>query len=496
MKKQILLTQLIFALLLSLSCARSRSVQTSGELSATFDKSLVYINASIDQYDGFQPWKRSPSADSVCYGTAVGPCQILTIAEPLANASLVQIKIHSSGQFIPAAIKVIDYDLNLCLLEISADSISTPLQTVIFTEEFKKGTELQGRWLSSDAAVKTSRGFLDRAMVLPSPTSYQRTLSFVVSNVSRQTSRGELYTSDGQAIGIAYSSSEQDVFLIPGEKILQFLKQANHKEYIGYGTTGFNYFEFLDPTVRKYLKMPEDMKDGCLVSSVYSKGTGSESLKFNDVLLEIDGYPINAFGRYQHPLYGEISFEHLLQRHVVGEPINFVVWRDGKRLELSAKSQRFESSEMLVPYQQYDKQPEYMVLGGYVFQKLTRNYLRLWGDNWSGKVPPHLLHYYRDLSLKSDEKRKDIVILSFVLPSEINLGYQNLGRIVVKTFNGMETNKISDLIKAQNLFPDSPFHVIEFEQEYPTLVIPKEKLSQTNQAIAELYGIQKTENIY
>lgn len=165
-------------------------------------------------------------------------------------------------------------------------------------------------------------------------------------------------------------------------------------------------------------------------------------------------------------------------------------------MDLQTQSARFDSSDMLVPYQEYDKQPEYMVLGGYVFQKLTRDYLQLWGENWPGKVPPHLFHYYRDLSLKPDEIRKDIVILSFVLPSTVNLGYQNLGRIVVKTFNGIEINRMSDLVSAVKMQSESPFHVIEFEQDYPTLVIPKENLDQIDQSIFELYGIQKAVNIY
>ena len=157
---------------------------------------------------------------------------------------------------------------------------------------------------------------------------------------------------------------------------------------------------------------------------------------------------------------------------------------------------RFDSKQMLVPYQEYDRQPEYMVIGGYVFQKLTRDYLQLWGDNWPGKTPPHLYHYYRDLALKPTKERKEIIVLSFVLPAPINLGYQNLGRIVVKSFNGVEIREMSDMIATVNKNADSPYHVVEFEMEYPTLVIPKENLEQMDQSILQLYGVQKAINIY
>ena len=479
------------------SCRQANTLdKQAAALSDGLENSLVYINVSVSHYDGFQPWKLSPAADTFCFGTAVGPYEILTIAEPLADASVIQVNVSGKNEFVPAKIKTIDYNLNLCLLEIAHDAVDHPLQPINFTADFKKGMELVGNWLSTDGTAKTSRGYLDRASILSCPTSYQRTLAFVASNTSRQTSRGELYTHNGKAIGIAYTSTDKDVVLIPSETILRFLNQTNKTGYIGFGTPGYEADNLLDPSVRKYLKMNEDMKDGNYVSYVYSHGTGSEILKIGDVVLAIDEHPLNAYGRYKHPLYEETSYEHLIQKHAVGEPVKFTVWREGKEIELQTTAGCFDSSQMLVPCQEYDRQPEYMVTGGYVFQKLTRDYLQLWGDNWPGKAPPHLYHYYRDLSMKPTDKRKDIVILSFVLPAPINLGYQNLGRAVVKTVNGVEINKMSDLITAFNTDNGSPFHVIEFEMENPTLVIPKTNLQQIDQTIFQLYGIQKPINIY
>jgi len=496
MKKLSLL--LFSAVLIGLcgSCRQAEKVSEKSGIEASFDHSLLYIDVSVSRYDGFQPWKLAQPVSISCFGTAVGPHEILTLAEPLADASLIQVKVYGGTKFIPASIKVIDYDLNLCLLEISPDAIEQPLQPVLFADDYAKGMELTGNWLSPDGTSKNSRGFIDRAVALPCPTSYQRTLAFVISNTSRQTSRGELYTKDHKPVGIAFSSSEKDVFLIPGETILRFLDKSGNTGYNGFGTPGYESYDLLDPSVRKYLKMPAEMKDGDYVSYVYSYGTGSDVLKFGDVVLSIDGHPLNAYGKYMHPRYEDISFEHLIQKHELGDPITFTVWRNGEQIELKTDTSRFDSKDMLVPYQEYDRQPEYMVVGGYVFQKLTRDYLQLWGDNWAGKTPPHLYHYYRDLALKPTKQRKEIVILSFVLPAPINLGYQNLGRIVVKSFNGMEIREMSDLAAAVKKNPESPFHVVEFEMEYPTLVIPKENLQTIDQTILQLYGIQKPENMY
>ena len=114
---------------------------------------------------------------------------------------------------------------------------------------------------------------------------------------------------------------------------------------------------------------------------------------------------------------------------------------------------------MLVPYYEYGRQPEYVVTGGFVFQKLTRPYLTNFGQDWMGRVTPHLFHYYRDMSLKPTIQRRDIVILSYCLPAPINIGYNDLAQLVVSSVNGMPISRIGDVIKARKLNPDSAFDV-------------------------------------
>lgn len=498
MKWNLLTAATVFVIGLCTSCRQYEASVDSRKLrEAVSEDSLVYIQIASSRYDLFQPWKRNPSQTAVCYGAAVGPYEVVTIAEPFTYATLVQVKTQQEAQFVPAEIKVIDYDLNLCLLKLDEKALSAPLKPAEFQEKYKKNLELTGHWLAADGTVKTSRGYVDRVIVRNCPTSYQRTLTFVLSSTSRQTSRGEVFADrTGAVYGIAFDSTETEVALIPSQTIVSFLREAGqNKKYIGYGTPGFETYDLVDPTVRRYLNLPEEIKDGCYVSVVYAKGTGSDVLKAGDVLLAIDGKTIDSFGKYEHPDLEKISYEHLIHTRPLGEPVSFTVYRDGKKIEIASKSMRFDSSEMLVPYQEYGKQPKYFITGGYVFQKLTLDYLKLWGENWQGKVPPHLLHYYRNLTMNPPAGRKEIVILSYVLPADINLGYQNLGRIVVKSINGMEISQLSDIPTALNASPDTPFHVVEFEMGYPTVVIPKENLERFNQMILQLYGIPKSTNI-
>ena len=118
-----------------------------------------------------------------------------------------------------------------------------------------------------------------------------------------------------------------------------------------------------------------------------------------------------------------------------------------------------------------------------------------WGDDWTGEVIPHMFHYYRNLAFKSTPERRDIVILSYVLPANINLGYHRLGQIVVKKFNGMTIRSIADILTAQKRNPDSKYDVVEFEMDNPVIVIDRDQLPAANMLISRNYGIYKLVNI-
>jgi hypothetical protein len=332
-------------------------------------------------------------------------------------------------------------------------------------------------------------------------------LHFVVTNTSQETGTGQLYCDGSTAVGIAFwNEGTKEAGLIPAVIINSFLSRAKEPNYPGVPAVGFDTQELLDPATRAYLKMPETIKTGVLVTDVYNLGTGSpstpstvlgtgDSLKPNDVLLAIDGKELDAYGKFLHPAYDRLLFHHLITSHKIGDEINFDVWRDGGRQQLKVVAWNFDVSRMLVPWYEYGRQPEYVITGGFVFQKLTRPYLAGWGKNWDGKVAPHLFHYFRDMAFKPTDDRKDIVILSYCLPAQINLGYTDLAQVVVSSFNGMPISCIDDIVKAQKLNPDSRFDVVEFEMDNPTVVIPRYQLSQTDAAIATNYGISKLTNI-
>jgi hypothetical protein len=466
------------------------------DVTETMKQSIVYLSTSFYGYEQSQPWKHKDLTENWACGCAVGEYEVLTTAWSVANSAFLKALRYGQNEFVGAKIKVIDYESNLCLIELDRKALSEPLKPLVFTEDYRKGSEVDFYWLSSDNRLYNGRGYLDRAIIRKTNTSYERRLHYLAANTSHRTGAGQVYCVDSEPIGIAFwSNDRKESSLIPAETINRFLADVARGGYEGFGSVGFTTSALLDPSMRSFLKMPASLKAGAYVSDVYNLGTGSDVIKQADVILAINGKALNSYGQFIHSKYELLDFQHLITSKTVGEKVLFEVWRDGEKIQVRSEVKNFKASEMLVPYHEYDKQPEYIITGGFIFQKLTRGYLAEWGDDWAGKVSSQLYHNYRYLSFKPTPERSDIVILSYVLPANINLGYSKLGQIVVKKYNGMTIRSVADILTAQKLNPESRYDVIEFEMDNPVVVIPREQLPAADMFIQRNYGIQKLSNI-
>jgi hypothetical protein len=463
------------------------------DMTESLQDSLVYLNVSAYNYEMLQPWRSADVVKKNGYACAVGPYEVLTTSLNVSDATMIEVRRFDQNEYIPAKVKTIDYECNLCLLELDHDSMSKPLVPIRFAEAYEKGGQLDAFWLAADGDVIHGRGYLDHVGVNQSPASFGRFLEYVASDTSSSSGKGRLFCLNSTPVGIACwaNTDKQEAGIIPAVTINHFLRDAADGDYRGFGMAGFATQSLIDPTLRRYLGMDADTKHGVHVSNVHRMGTGSDSLQEGDCLLAIDGHEIDSRGRYADPVFDRIAFDHLINTHDIGDMLSLTIFRDGKQQDLQLSVVNFAASQMLVPYYEYGKQPEYIVTGGYVLQKLTRDYLQIWGENWTGKVPPHLYQYYRNHGFDPTDDRKEIVVLSYVLPAPINLGYQQLGRVVVDKINGMKIGRLSDVLEAQKLNPDSRFDVIEFEQDNPTVVIDRSQLGQADQIIAQTYGITK-----
>ena len=305
------------------------------DMTEIMKQSLVRFNISAYRYEQHQPWRHADVSERSGFGCAVGEYQVLTTAYNVADAAFIKVRKYGQNEFIPATVKVVDYESNLCLLELDPNAMGEPLKAVEFVDEYNKGAEVNFYWLSSAAQVHDGRGYLDRATVIKSTTSYSKFINYIASNTSTSTTAGQLYCIGRKPIGIAcWANQNKEAGLIPAQTINNFLADIADGNSTGFGAVGFKAAKLLDPSMRTFLKIPASMKEGILVADVYNLGTGSDILKADDVILAIDGQSINSNGRYEHSKYERLLFDNL----ITGSRENILPFLENERFQFLENS--------------------------------------------------------------------------------------------------------------------------------------------------------------
>jgi hypothetical protein len=495
MKKTKSIKSFFLVLLFAAGLSPNADAKDRPDIIEKMQDSIVYLEISYAGFEQYQPWKTKDITESWGIGCAIRENQVITTAYNVANVTAIRARRFGQNEFIPAKIKVVDYESNLALIELDPNALKKALTPLKFNSKYEKGAEVRFYWLSAAIEIYSGRGYLDRATVASASIAFSKTLNFVAANISDTTGMGQLFCIDGQPLGIACWSDSKESGIIPAETINRFLNDAKNGSYNGIGAVGFATTGLLDPALRKYLKLPPNVQDGVYISDVYTIGTGSDVLKTGDVLVAIDGFKINSYGRFLHPKYETLPFDCLITGKTAGEKIMFNIWRDGREEKIEAVVKNFDVSKMLVPYYDLDSQPEYFIIGGCILQKLTKTYLSARGTDWAGKTDPHIYNYLLNEAFKPADERKQIIVLSFVLPADITLGYHGLNQLVVDKINGMKIGLMKDIPKALASNPGKNYDEIEFELDQPKIVLDRSKLQSANLTIAKNYGIDKPANI-
>jgi hypothetical protein len=206
------------------------------------------------------------------------------------------------------------------------------------------------------------------------------------------------------------------------------------------------------------------------------------------VILQIDGFDIDAEGNYRDPEYKKLSLENLSSRGKwAGMDCHMKIWRDGQEQDIVYRLPKADYADELIPEQSFDQDPQYVLAGGFIFVPLTEAYLRSWGSAWRQHAPFRLTYYEMD---KVTPERPQRVVLSQVLPIEANIGYETLRNTVIDQINGMKIRQISDIPVALKS-PVNGFDVFKFESGEPIqeAVLDASQMNDANDRIMTRYHI-------
>jgi hypothetical protein len=288
-----------------------------------------------------------------------------------------------------------------------------------------------------------------------------------------------------KVVGVAFQGFRGDVaqnvgYMIPTPVIRRFLQDVKDGTYDHYVDIAIRWMTLENPAMRKYLGRPDDGL-GVLVTEIFSEGSSDGILQKGDVLLSIDGHPIESDGSVR--LQGQpVQLEEIVERKFAGNPVELEIWRNRK---LEKATLKLRPAEMFSMYEfLYEPSPRYVLYGGLVFQPLTTNLM----GTLAGSADLRLRQTY---SLFGQDQiyreTPEPVILSSVLPDPLNVYLRGLAGQVVREINGKRIRTLADV--EPSLREGGERTVIRFEGDQRPAVLKKAEVDLATPRIMAQYGI-------
>jgi S1-C subfamily serine protease len=482
--------RLLLSISLLVSALTGLGAQTPSLPSDVY-KSVLRVEVATQVPDYQTPWNAGRFSGGIGTGFLIGKNKILTNAHVVSNGRRILITVYGSPKKYPAKIEFIAHDCDLALLSVEdfKDFESFP------TFEFGNVPSLESQvrvigYPVGGERLSVTRGVVSRIDF--QPYSHSRADSHLIVQIDAAINPGNSggpCVQDGKVVGVAFQGLRQadnTGYIIPTPVIRRFLKDIDDGHYDNYADLGISDFALHNPAMRKALGLPNDGK-GVLVSNVIPTSSSDGILKSGDILMSLDGKPVDSAGMIT--MDGEdVNLNEIVERKYAGDKVAVRFLREGAINDVDITLKPLNWSRMYAV--QYEKKARYLVFAGLVFQPLDTN---LFAASKFDDVTVRRL--YTDYVPKGlFEKHRDIVVLTRVESDPVTSQLTDFAGFAVNKINGVE---VRDLAHANELLhpKEMPeFHVIDlFDAERP-VIIPSAMVEDANKRMQD-NGITKLENL-
>jgi len=457
--------------------------------------SVVRIVTSYQRPSFYYPWRWNSARQKSGQGIVVGKNLVLTLAANVKNASIIEMLLNSEPVPTQLKIKAISLDANLALLEGPLPGNAIPLD-IPPVSKFIRNEPLSLYWKTAIGMLMKGSAMLDRGDSIN--LSYQSMQSHIVYQAIRSSQPNTgygvpVFDKNNKFFGLALKSgNEYDFSIITCDIINRTfdLQKAALKKQTA--IKGFAIQPLTQVYYRQKLGLTEK-SGGCLISKVFGQGSGYNQLQKGDVLLDINGRKLDAWGRYEHPIFGLLFFSHIFSEHYINEKLPIVIMRNKQKIKIDLQLSNIDDSKWLIPSNPFLHKTEFLIRGGFIFIPLTRTYLMEWGLNFRNKAPFSLVVVYdKYLAQIKNKKIKDLVLLSRIMPHPSNVGLQRLGGMIIDKVDGQPLQGLKQLKK---ILDQTDKKVIKFSfspADTPLWLSPK-TLKDADKDIQTRYGITQLE---
>ena len=461
--------------------------------------SLVRVNVTGQPYDYSRPWQKKAAFSKRGLGAVLSGGRVLVTADLVTNQNYVELERAESGEKTAANVQVIDYEANLALLEPADKKFLEGLAPLEVVSDTVVGDRLAAWQLEPTGALAVTEGLVTTVQVMHYPIEVGQFLAYRVSIAMqyRENSYTVPLVKNNKLAGLLlrYDPRTQVLDAIPAPIISHFLKDAESQHYRGFPTAGFSFFPTRDPQLRSFAGQT-GKPGGVYITSVEPNSPAIKGgLQAGDIVMAIANNEVDQNGNYVDPLYGKIEFTNLLTaRAFAGDSVLFRIQRAGKPMQFNVTLEHRSPTDYVIPPYNFGQAPAYYVLGGLIFEELSRPYLKEWGANWQKDAPPRFVYMDRFQTELLPEGHRRVVILSQVLPATSTIGYDDFSYLTVTKVNGKEIKSLADLAAAVQK-PINGFIKVETEEDPKQLELDAAQVQQEAPDLQRNYGITSLQRL-
>lgn len=464
------------------------------DLNTVWD-SIIRIYCTHSEPKWKMPWQREGQEQSSASGffiniPGIGP-RIMTNAHAVEYGRIIQVRRRGSGAKYEAVIEAVGNECDLAVLRVLENEAAffSGLNELQFgaLPELQDSVGVLGYPVGGESMSVTS-GVVSRVeMQQYSQAGFSLLALQIDAAINPGNSGGPVVNDDLEVVGVAFQSlTGQDVenigYVIPVTVVLHFLEdiRRNAGRYTGWCELGIHFAPLENKTGRRYLGMKPE-QTGVMVLSVNPVSSAASHLERNDVLLSMDGIAVANDGSIPFRRGERVALSSYVSSRFEGDVADVRILRDGRELALQFP---LKVCERLVPYHFDNAPPPYLIVAGLVFTPLSIPYLEEAGG-YGSFVSEELSYLVGLAATKMPEARgTEVVILSSVLCHRANLGYEHLGNIQLKAFNGQmvtSINHLSALVEAN----EEKFMRFEFSPTDAVIIIDVATSEQATSEVCE-----------
>jgi len=450
-------------------------------------KNTVMVEVTSQVWDYRLPWNPGTVSSGRGAGFIVAGKKIITNAHVISGARNITVQREADPRRYAAQVKYVAHDCDLAMLEVEDPAFfkGTSHLDLGGIPELESVVSVYGFPIGGDR-LSVTRGVVSRIDYNAYTHSGREShLAIQIDAAINPGNSGGPVMQADKVVGVAFQGFRGDVaqnvgYMIPTPVIRRFLKDVEDGRYDYYVDIAVRWMPLENPAMRKYLGRPNDGR-GVVVTDVFSEGSSDGYLQKGDVLISIDGHPIESDGSVR--LDGKpVQLEEIVERKFAREEVRLEVWREGKTDMVNVP---LKPADMFSMYEVlYEPPPRYVLYGGLVFQPLTANLMAVLAGSADLRLKQKYTMFATDQMYK---ETPEPVILSAVLPDPSNVYLRGLAGQIVREINGRTIRSLADVEPA--LAANGQRTVIRFEGDARPAVLKRDEVDRSAPRIMAQYGI-------